>query len=428
MNANLNINNFLKTVRELILKSCVTFDKSEFCPTSNDIPNMVKEMLSNLMADASKVKFKQTLSGAITEVNPYEKKQSFCSDFSQMIKNIVGLLGFEFSKFLMVHMGMFKIIDMIVEDVEAKSTTYEDVLYRITAIYNLMKSVPKSTYNFMMKKTDGEKRQINQVVLEDDGVTSFFDNLFAELNGYIQSKSISQFDIHKAEIVASVKSFIDSITQVILTAENPTDLVIMNMGEYGLLYDGSFIKIFEILYKSIYADNPRYNDKSVSSIVQFNLVERTMDTTIGLSDKTSTYYVKYLEEYFNNIYRMTYESLYEDAALIPYLQKVQLVMTNTVITAMSKITLCMFTRLVILMNWNRVTLLLTSTPSRIQYYQVLQAFLCLPSGIDFSYTEQQMFVICYVLTSDSSVKATKSQQRKKTRKTVSKKTENEESS
>ena len=414
MDASFNVNSFLKTARELILRSCTTFDKSAYCPTTNDIPNMTKEMLSKLMADSSHVNFKLTLSGAISEVGEYEKKQSFCSDFMQMIKNILGLIGFEFSKFLMVHMGMFKLIRMIIKDIEKKSSTYEDVLYRLTAIYNLMKSVPKSNYQFSNNQDTSKK--IYNGMLVDDGVTVFFENIFSQINGYIQLNNISMFDKHKREIVSSVKDFIESITQVILSVETPTDLIIMNMGEYGVLYDGSFIKLFEVLYKAIYADNPRYNDKSVTSIVQFNLVEKTMDTDIGLSDKTSAYYIKYLEEYFNNIYRMSYESLYADEKLLKYLQKVQLVMTNTVMTAMAKITLCMFTRLVILINWNRISLLLTSTPSRIQYYQILQAFLCLPSGIDFSYTRQQMFIICYILTSDNSAKVTKSQRKKTTRK------------
>ena len=81
MDASFNVNSFLKTARELILRSCTTFDKSAYCPTTNDIPNMTKEMLSKLMADSSHVNFKLTLSGAISEVGEYEKKQSFCSDF-----------------------------------------------------------------------------------------------------------------------------------------------------------------------------------------------------------------------------------------------------------------------------------------------------------------------------------------------------------
>ena len=411
MDSHMNINMFLKTARDLILSLYNTFDKSEYCPATNDIANMTKELLSNLMADSSKVNFKWTFAGSIVEVKEYEKKQSFCSDFVQMIKNIVGLLGFELSKFLMVHMGMFKMIANIIDDIDAKASTYEELLHYVSIIHNLMKSVPKSNYQFI-QNGQSNPRQINGLVLVEDGVSSFFDNQFAIINSYIQSKNISQFDKHKTETITALNEFIDSIIQVTLTIESPIDLVIMNMGEYGAVYNGSFIKLFEILYKAVHADNPRFNDKSINHIIQFTLVETVMDTEIGLTDKTSAYYIKYLEEYYNNVYRMTYRALFDDERLTSYLSKVQLVMTN----AMAKITLCMLTRLVLILNWNRVTLLLTSTPSRIQFFQVLQAFLCLPPGIDFTYNMEQLFVICYILTSDSSAKATKIASKKRSKK------------
>lgn len=407
MDAHFVVNNFMKNIRELILKNNFqTFDKSEFVPTSNDIPNMVKEMLNNSMADCSHVEFKISLAGAVSEVKEYGKKPSFCSDFAQMIKNIVGLIGYEFSRFLIVHIGMFKIIDNIIEDINDKSDTYEDILHRITMIYNLMKSVPKSTYNFIQKVPSASDKIFSDL-LRNDGITPFFDDMFKQINDLIATKNIIQFDNRKEEIIGSIRTFIDSIKEVVLTIEGPCDLIIMNMGEYTLLYDGSFIKLFEILYKSLYADNHRFNDKSITSIVQFNLVETTIDDHLGLSDKTANYYIKYMEEYFNHIYRITYDGLITDTRLTSYLNKVQLLMTNTVITAMAKITLGMFARLVQLINLNRISLLLTSAPSRIQFFQVLQAFLALPPGIDFTYTEQQMFMICYILTSDAMARSTK---------------------
>lgn len=414
-----NINNFLKSLKEFIGKSNITFDHSEFVPTTNEIPNMVRDLLTNLMADSKSVSFKMNLSGQITSIPDYNKKQSFCSDFNQMIKNILGLIGFEFSKYLTIHIGTFVQIDIIIKDIKEKALNYDDLLKYFQMIYSLLKSIPNSKYiiddknsintiqlnknnftNNQFKSLENPIcRSINQnLIIPDDKISEFFElkiNLIKSLNS---SKNISEFENNKSLLVNDIEKFISSISSGVKSIESPNDLIIMNLGEYEILYDGSFIKIFEILYKSVHADNPRFNDKHIQSLIGLKLIEETMNQ-IGLTEKSADQYKSYLENYFTNIYKNTVNVLESDETISHLINKMKVEISLSLIEAMAKISLCVFVRMVKLLNWKRDTMLLTSSPSRIQFTQVLESLLFLPSGIDFSFTEKQFFVICYILTS-----------------------------
>ena len=416
---NFNINNFLKSLKEFIGKSNTTFDHSEFVPTTNEIPNMVRDLLTNLMADSKSVSFKMNLSGQITSIPDYNKKQSFCSDFNQMIKNILGLIGFEFSKYLTIHIGTFVQIDIIIKDIKEKALNYDDLLKYFQMIYSLLKSVPNSKYiiddknsinSIQLNKNNFTNNQfkslenpicrsINQnMIIPDDKISEFFElkiNLIKSLNS---SKNISEFENNKSLLVNDIEKFISSISSGIKSIESPNDLIIMNLGEYEILYDASFIKIFEILYKSVHADNPRFNDKHIQSLIGLKLIEETMNQ-IGLTEKSADQYKSYLENYFTNIYKNTVNVLESDETISHLINKMKVEISLSLIEAMAKISLCVFVRMVKLLNWKRDTMLLTSSPSRIQFTQVLESLLFLPSGIDFSFTEKQFFVICYILTS-----------------------------
>lgn len=410
---NLNINNFLKSLKEFIGKTSVTFDHSEFVPTTNEIPNMVRDLLTNLMADSKSVGFKMSLSGNISSIKEFNKKQSFCSDFNQMIKNILGLIGFEFSKYLTLHMGTFVMIQIIIEDIKLKASTYEDILKYFQMIYSLLKSVPNSKYKFEDADSSENKssKTINQnlisfnprainknMIIPDDRITEYFESKISCIKSLISTKDISEFDINKSNLLIDINKFISSIVSGTKSIESPNDLIIMNLGEYEILYDGSFIKIFEILYKSIHADNPRFNDKNIQSLIGLKLIEDCMDS-IGLMEKSADQYRNYLESYFSDIYKKTISSLKSDLTIAELINKMEVQITVSLITAMAKITLCVFMRMIKLLNWKRDTMLLTSSPSRIQFSQVLESILFLPSGIDYSFTEKQFYVICYILTS-----------------------------
>ena len=119
-----DINNFLRTCREVALTTENAFERSAFVPTSDEIGSLTREILNKLTPNSSGLQYKLTLSGAIAEEKKSEKKQSFCSEFNQMMKNIIGLLGFEFSKFLQIHMGTFGKMLRVMKNYEITRHTY----------------------------------------------------------------------------------------------------------------------------------------------------------------------------------------------------------------------------------------------------------------------------------------------------------------
>lgn len=387
-----NVNEYLATCHEISLTTENAFERSAFIPVNDEIGSFAKEILKNLMANSSAMQFKLTLSGSIAEGKKSEKKQSFCSEFNQMMKNIVGLLGFEFSKFLEIHIGTFAFIRKIIEDMK-EALTYEDLLNYTSIIYQVMKPCPKSTYKF-------SKSTMSRVssLMAEDNIAAFFENERSNLRKHIASRNLSSFIRDKKEIIQRITDFVGNITEGTKTIETVNDLVFPHMGKYAILYDGSFLKIFEILYKSINADNPQFNDSNPLFIKQFNTTEKYIDTDIKLSTKQASNYLSILEHYFSDVCKMTQEAMEDDESLIADVKKMTVVIPYSLTTLLAKIALCVLVRIAKIINWKKDVLLITSTPSRIQFAQVFEAFICLQPGVDTEFRFDQLVIIYYILS------------------------------
>ena len=406
MNEEFSINNYLKTCLQLILKADGPFEKSVFIPTGNDIAILSKDILTALMANSHAVSFKLILSGPIAQGEKSEKKQSFCSEYNQMMKNIVGLLGFEFSRSIMLRIGTFSTIERIIDDMK-EATSYEELLQYTSYIFATLKPFPNVTYEFIQSPVDVDPHsKLNKLVYNDDPIPEFFENERAELRKHIASKNISAFRNNRNELVSRIEHFISSIKSGRMNIECVDNLVTMNMGRYAIIYNGSFIKLFEILYKSFYADNPRFNETNMQTINQYNLVEKYIDGLLMHGNKQSAYYINYLEHYFMDVFKMTQDALLEDTSIAHYINRMEIPMPMSLITSLAKITLGAITRISKLINEKKNMLMLTSSPSRIQFAQVLEAFFCLPPGVDIDWTLDKLFIIYYILSCEKVMSVT----------------------
>ena len=362
-----NINNYLRDCMQLIVKANGPFEKSAYVPTSNDIPQLSRDILNSMMANSQAVGFKLILSGPISQGEKTEKKQSFCSEYNQMIKNFVGLIGFEFSRSIMIRMATFSTIERILTDME-EATSYEELLQYTSYIYSTLKPFPKATYEFIHVPSENK---LNQLVYKEDPIPEFFENERAQLRTHIASKNISLLGQNRRALIDRIKAFISTISSGRMPIECVDNLVTMNMGRYTILYQGSFIKVLEILYKSFYADNPKFNEANMQTISQYNAVERYIDGLLIHAAKQSAYYINYLEHYFMDVFKMTQDALLGDASIAQTVNKIDIPMPMTLITMLAKITLGAIAKLSRLINEKKNTLLMTSTPSRIQFVQVL---------------------------------------------------------
>lgn len=408
MKAGFSVKQYLSTCKDLSLTTENIFEKSEYIPVSDDVAILAKDILTNLMADTSVTSLKLTLSGPISgDGKGSMKKQSFCSEFNQMIKNIIGLMGFEFSKYLMIHMGTFEFIDIIINDMEL-STSYDELLKYTLYIYNLLKPNSKSTYKFIETQMNP---RINPLMVNEDMTMNFFEYERSILLQHIESKNITQFVTHKQELIDRIRKFMSNIIEGSKTFESIDDLVIPNMGEYTIVYDGSFLKIFEILYKSIHADNPKFNEKNLITVNNYDVVERYINEVIRLPHQPLSYYLNSLEQYFHGIYIKTRETLITDSNISANVKKMEVNLssrTSSPLTySLARIAITVICRLTKLINWKKNFMLMLTSPSRIQFAQILEAMFCLPSGIDIEYTESQLYVIYYILSCAKVSKITK---------------------
>lgn len=406
-----NINSYLRDCISLLAKTSSAFEKSAYVPRDNDIPQLSRDILNAMMANSQAVGFKLILSGPISQGTKSEKKQSYCSEYNQMLKNFVGLIGFEFSRSIMIRMATFSTIERILVDME-EATSYEELLQYTSYIYLTLKPFPKVTYSFIEPQTTNK---LNRLVCNDDPIPEFFEAERAQLRTHIASKNISAFRQNKSELIFRIKAFISTIHSGRMPIESVDNLVTMNMGRYTILYQGSFIKVFEILYKSFYADNPKFNEANMQTISQYNAVERYIDMILVRAPRQSAHYITYLEHYFIDVFKMTQDALLSDASIAQTVNKIDIPMPMTLITMLAKITLGAIVKLSKLINEKKNMLLMTSTPSRIQFAQVLEAFFDLPPGIDVDWTLEQLIVIYYVLSCEKVIHVTNEKRKLRTK-------------
>ena len=383
-----------------------TFDRSEFVPKQDYAAELTKDLLINLMANSSAIKFKLILSGSITEEKiASDKRYSFTSDISTLLCNVQGLLGFELSKFLMVHIGTFPFVNRIINDMKT-SQSYSDLLSYSLQIHRVLKPFHQSSYK-LITSTEPKSRVLG-IVSNQDEVSGFFETIHSELRSKLTSNILSFMD-DKSRIISDIEHFISTIESGNKTINSINDLVIPNMGKYTIMYDGSFWKIYEVLYRSIYADNANYNDKDITLITTNNAVERYINSV--LSKNTShdcNYYLDQFKDYYQKIICMTKESLESDPLIAKDIMKMQVYVPQYFTTTLAKITLCVFARMAKLISWKRdVSLFSNNSPNRIQHNNIFEALLCLPSGLDVDYTLLQMHTLFYILTCPKTVKSTK---------------------
>lgn len=399
-------NYYLELCQQALLRTIHTFDHSDFVPDTSDVSDLVKECLNTLFANTPAMTFKMMRSGSIVKTNvrptmkPCEKKQSFCSEFDQMVRNLVGILGFEFSRYIAVHVTIIAFVKKIAHDIES-ATTYDEMLELTKYIHRLLRPYDSCTYVYTIQ-TPGR-----------DQCDVFFERIIRTVKERRDDQNMSMFDRHRDELVREINSFLDSIVKGQRSIETVDQLIIsMNMGRYAILYNGSFIKIFEIEYKACHANNPGFNDRSLIKINSYDMMERYINNYIGLRDKTTAYYLSYLENYYFEIYRKQVDAALANEKIHDDVVKMSISPPLELCKSMARITLCMLLKLIKNINTNRDVLILTSAPSRMQLYQLLQSFLLIPSGFDVDWSLEQICIIYYALATDKVVKTTRERESK----------------
>lgn len=413
----LNVGKYMDYSYQTLSNACVTFDKSEFIPTNDDAYELVKAILTILMGRNAPKVHTMMLSGAIgtakrTDVETREKKQSFCSEFKQMIKSLVGIIGFEFSSFLMIHFGTIVMAKRVLNDMKT-CKSYKDLSLHVQIMYHLFKSVPKSNYKFIAgssihpsAETNSSKqsRAIN-FMIDNEEISEFFENISNALEEHIKSKNITKFDINKDLILNEISQMIDDIQSGSKVIENINDLG-MNLGKYSIAYEGSFIKLFETLYRAMYAASPKFNDLSLFYLNEYKLHEQYVDDYLKVPDRNSESYIRSFENYFTNIYKTTLSTCL-GSEFAPDIRKMTVSIGFGIYTSLAKIVFSLLIAVAKSITMDCCLSQMNGKTSRVQFQQVFHTICTLPMGIMESFTESQLVCLHYILSTDKVIAFTR---------------------
>lgn len=375
------------------------FQKSQYIEPSSDTVNLVKNILNKLIAVNDKQKiYNQLQSGGLashttqskTEVS---KKQSFCTEFNVMISNIIGLIGFEFSKYLFFLFGIKHFLTKLVEEINT-ATSYEAIEMSVLYMKNIMSlGFEKPNAPFPLKIDEGfnledygysqpdDDKPIDYFGADSETSTAeiLFNRLLKDIKTHIKSENIVTFEEDKLNWYDMLCEMLDHVELGNYVVDNVNDLII-NLGKFDICYDKSFIKMFEILYNESFADIPYEFWKSYKPHVIY------LEKELELETKTCKYTDNF-NKYFHKIYDETLKSAVD--ALGSSVLKVEI--TPNMYELLSDITLNLFISISRKIANNQLIYAYFGKSTRIQFIQVFQAIMdCAPRLQIFSPSQRAM--------------------------------------
>lgn len=244
----------------------IGFSKSEFNPITDNVSGLVRAVFeSNIKlkcpnqrsSKPTQLIYQQLQSGAIAAgANGVvsEKSPSFCSEFDQMITNISGLISYEFGYFIMLIMGTKTYLRNLARKIEFVTSWDE--------LYNIVRSISNGfaigddygTFSIPVKfQIDRSFISFNEDTTQCERKPKF-DSILADIQRGITAQNIMALEGKKMEIMKTVLNVIDEIQVGKYLVNSVDQLVINDINPPN--YIGSFIKMWEILYKESFADYP----------------------------------------------------------------------------------------------------------------------------------------------------------------------------
>lgn len=382
------------------------FQKSQYIESSNDTVNLIKQILNKLIVINDKQKiYSQLQSGGLAShvtqsKSDANKKQSFCTEFNIMVANILGLIGFEFSKYLFFLFGVKHFLTKLVDEIDSASN-YEEIDMLVKYIRNLMSlGYEKGDMPVPIKIDSGFSldNYIEHLSVEEQTIDYFsatnqttaeilFNWLLKDIKLHIKSENIVTFEEDKSKWHHMLSDMIDHLDLCTYVVENVNDLII-NLGKFNICYDKSFIKMFEILYNESFADIPYEFWGSYKPHVTY--IEKELKLDVKCNKYTDNF-----NKYFHKIYDDTLKSAME--VLGSDVLKVEV--TNGMYELLSDITLNLFINISRKISNNQLVYAYFGKSTRIQFIQVFQAIMdCAPRLQLFSTSQRAM--LHYILLGD----------------------------
>lgn len=380
------------------------FEKSEFVEQCFDAPLLVKSILGHILLEERQKQSCQLQSGGLantkTVKNELNKKQSFCTEFNQTVSNILGLLGFEFSKYLFVLMGANLLIKTEIEDIRS-TITYEDILTHVINIQNFMalgdesegiNSAPIAIDEAFLKtcnlKINDKEHHFNLITVDTNSKHKIFSTLVEELREYIKSNNVIMFEDNKIKWYKLLSSMHDALIMGTYIVNNIDELCINTSNILDIGYDKSFLKMFEILYRESFADIPYELWSNFKPHIQF--VEKELKLDIKCSN-----YLNAFSSYYKHIHEETLKSALEK---VPASKILNVDISDSCYELLADITFNLFVNLAKSIACNQYVCSRFAKSTRIQFVQIFNGILyCAPRTCAFSKSQRR--VLHYILLS-----------------------------
>lgn len=293
------------------------FEQSEFVDNNLRAYELVRAIIDANTHGSSTV-LSQVQSGGLGKLLPAQvKKISYCTEFNQMLSNLVGLLGWEFSKALMLHTGIGQIVNAEVELIRT-SKNYDEIIKHIKLVrnaYGYPNTVDGQFYEWLNgRKADlathslmfsGPPQEIPENSLsyydavQTSSVDKVFDDLIRQVMNYRAAKNEIAFNTN-CEDWYSIMHMLVSLTRFGTYTIDNIDELLMNYKPIG--YEGSFIKAFEVSMKESQADAPYVAQENFHPWLNYC---KTLN--IRVEDYIAAY-----QGYFVKIYNDTLDFVAED--------------------------------------------------------------------------------------------------------------------
>ena len=397
------------------------FEKSAFVEPNNDISALIKAILNTLLADEDGDKQKiynqlqsGGLAGAKSSKIEISKKQSFCTEFNQMVINIQGLIGTEFSKYLFVLMGAKQMIKQEISEI-AKAQDYTSILKHVINIKNFMslgdisdysnteniKSLQDSLSNseppididdefynkFYSEQDDNYNPNYLEIEVKSNKKNNIFNQLISEIKKLIKSENVLSFENDRQEWCEMLEEMLSHLIMTSYTI-NTIDELCLNLTGIDICYDKSFIKMFEILYKESFADIPYELWPTYKPHIQY--IEKELKLDIKCNK-----YLNNFNKYFHKIHDETLKSVVEKISQEDILK---INITDKMYEQLSDVVFNLYINISKKIACNQLTYAYFGKSTRIQFIQLFQALMdCSPRLYMFS--KSQRMILHYVLLS-----------------------------
>lgn len=394
------------------------FQNSHYIDNINDLILMIKTLLGKMLVDVEKQKnLNQLQSGGIAthflnSPSQQAKKQSFCTEFPIMINNILGLLGFEFSKYLFVLFGAKKYIARLIDDI-SEAMSYEDIEKSIVYIRNMLllgtahrdnkiedgENVLYREQSLVLDEDFDISRYITKIHNDDDSINYFtststesteqalMEYLLNDVALHIKSENIISFDADKARWLEILNDMLVHLVPKTYIVNSVNDFVI-NLGQFNICYDKSFWKLFDILYMESFADIPYEFWNTTKPYVDY--IERELQIDMNCSK-----YQFMFNQYFRRIFDNTCKTAKDDLKF----SFLEVIVTDNMFDRLSDIAFYLFLNICRKITNSQVIYTYFGKSTRIQFIQLFQAFVdCAPRMHSFS--KSQLAFLHYILLSD----------------------------